>query len=189
MVGMFTPWKSPSATNQKSFLFQHTNRAKYPSKRDWFGLPWWLSGKEFSCQCRRYGFDPQSGEIPHASKQLSLCATTIEPVLRSPRAAIPDPCVATTGDHAPQSPCSATREATTLRRPRTTTRKWSLLTTSREKLVQQQRLSRAKILKIKKQIFDRFNKLGQNYTKEFQNTLKSNAELYMDGEGKVSTVF
>ena len=78
MVGMFTPWKSPSATNQKSFLFQHTNRAKYPSKRDWFGLPWWLSGKEFSCQCRRYGFDPRSGEIPHASKQLSLCSAAPE---------------------------------------------------------------------------------------------------------------
>ena len=68
------------------------------------------------------GLIPRSGEIPHASKQLSLCAATIEPVLRSPRAAIPDPCVATTGDRAPQSPCS-TREASTLRRPCTTIRK------------------------------------------------------------------
>ena len=23
-----------------------------------YWLPWWLSGKESSCQCRRYGFDP-----------------------------------------------------------------------------------------------------------------------------------
>ena len=22
------------------------------------GLPWWLSGKESACQCKRYGFDP-----------------------------------------------------------------------------------------------------------------------------------
>ena len=22
------------------------------------GLPWWLRGKESTCQCRRYGFDP-----------------------------------------------------------------------------------------------------------------------------------
>ena len=22
------------------------------------GLPWWLSGKEFACQCRKNGFDP-----------------------------------------------------------------------------------------------------------------------------------
>ena len=26
-------------------------------------LPWWLSGKESSCQCRRHGFDP-CGEDP-----------------------------------------------------------------------------------------------------------------------------
>ena len=28
------------------------------------GLPWWLSGKETTCQCRRLGFDPWVGEIP-----------------------------------------------------------------------------------------------------------------------------
>ena len=31
------------------------------------GLPRWLSGKEFACQCRRYrrfGFDPQVGKMP-----------------------------------------------------------------------------------------------------------------------------
>ena len=27
-------------------------------------LPWWLSGKEFACQFRRYGFDPWVGKIP-----------------------------------------------------------------------------------------------------------------------------
>ena len=27
-------------------------------------LPWWLSGKEFACQCRRLGFDPWVGQIP-----------------------------------------------------------------------------------------------------------------------------
>ena len=30
------------------------------------GLPWWLSGKESTCQCRRYGLDPQSWKIPRA---------------------------------------------------------------------------------------------------------------------------
>ena len=28
------------------------------------GLPWWLSGKESSCQCRRRGFDPWFGKVP-----------------------------------------------------------------------------------------------------------------------------
>ena len=33
-----------------------------------FGLPWWLSGKEFACQCRRRGFDPWVGKIPWSKK-------------------------------------------------------------------------------------------------------------------------
>ena len=45
------------------------------------GLPWWLSGKEFTCCCRRQGFYLQSLKIPHALEQLSPCATTVEPVL------------------------------------------------------------------------------------------------------------
>ena len=38
------------------------------------GLPWWCSGKESTCQCRGYGFNPWPGKIPHAVKQLSPCA-------------------------------------------------------------------------------------------------------------------
>ena len=28
------------------------------------GLPWWLSGKESTCECRRHGFDPWVRKIP-----------------------------------------------------------------------------------------------------------------------------
>ena len=49
-----------------------------PKLASW--LPWWLSGKEPTCQCRRQGFNPWSGTIPQAAEQLSPCATTIEPV-------------------------------------------------------------------------------------------------------------
>ena len=45
------------------------------------GLPWWLSGKESTCQCRRHWFDPWAGKIPHAAERLSPCATTTVPVL------------------------------------------------------------------------------------------------------------
>ena len=32
---------------------------------NWYlGLPWWLSGKESACQCRRQGFNPWVGKIP-----------------------------------------------------------------------------------------------------------------------------
>ena len=51
------------------------------SLKKFLGLSSWLSGKESICQCRRHRFDPRSGKIPHASKQLNPCATTTEPVL------------------------------------------------------------------------------------------------------------
>ena len=41
-------------------------------------LPWWLSGKECSCQCRGHRFNPWSRKIPH----ISPCATTTEPTLQ-----------------------------------------------------------------------------------------------------------
>jgi hypothetical protein len=31
-------------------------------------LPWWLSGKESSCKCRRCGFDPWVMKIPLKKK-------------------------------------------------------------------------------------------------------------------------
>ena len=32
------------------------------------GLPWWLSGKESPCQCRRHRFDPWIGKNPWKRK-------------------------------------------------------------------------------------------------------------------------
>ena len=32
-------------------------------------LPWWLSGKEFACQCRRHGFDPWVRKLPWRRKR------------------------------------------------------------------------------------------------------------------------
>ena len=45
------------------------------------GLPWWSSGKESACYCRRHGFVPWSRNIPHAVEELSPCSSIIEPVL------------------------------------------------------------------------------------------------------------
>ena len=55
------------------------------------GIPWWFRGKESACQCRRHLFDPLSKKIPHASEQLSLCTTTVEPVLWSLGATTAEP--------------------------------------------------------------------------------------------------
>ena len=48
------------------------------------GLPWWRSGWESACQCRRHGFEPWSGKIPHAAEQLGPWATTTEPARLEP---------------------------------------------------------------------------------------------------------
>ena len=47
------------------------------------GLPWWLTGKESTCQCRRYRFNPWSGKTPHDTEQLSPHAIIIEPTSRA----------------------------------------------------------------------------------------------------------
>ena len=54
-------------------------------KRNSSGLPWWPSGEESACQCRRHGYYPWSGKTicPHAAGQLSPWASTTEPELCS----------------------------------------------------------------------------------------------------------
>ena len=63
------------------------------------GLPWWLSGKESTCQGRGRKFDPWSGETLSVVEKQSPCVTTTEPVLRG----------CTCWAHVPWNPCSATR--------------------------------------------------------------------------------
>ena len=42
------------------------------------GLPWWLSGKESACQCRKHRFISWSKKIPAAAEQLSPCSRAWE---------------------------------------------------------------------------------------------------------------
>ena len=53
--------------------------------------PWWLSGKESTCQHREHWFDLWSEEIPHALEQQGPCAAAIESVRHSPGAATAEP--------------------------------------------------------------------------------------------------
>ena len=101
------------------------------------GLPWWLSGKESTCQCRRH-FNPWSRKIPRATQQLSLCTTTIKPVLSCPG-------TATTEVHVPYSLCSATTESTAMESPHTAMKSSLHSSPTREKPAQQLRRSMAKI--------------------------------------------
>ena len=52
---------------QSLVQFNSTNMYRVPTHA---GLPWWLSGKESTCQCRRHGLDPWVGRIPWRRKWL-----------------------------------------------------------------------------------------------------------------------
>ena len=53
---------------EKRLLPLKMHRRERKKKERW--LAWWLSDKASASQCRRHGFDPQSGMIQHASEQL-----------------------------------------------------------------------------------------------------------------------
>ena len=108
-------------------------------------LPWWFSGKESVCQCRRHRFEPWSGKIPHAAKQLNPCnypACAIEPSSHNywSRHTL-EPVLHNRKGHCNEKPTPQWREP--------------LLATTRENSVQQQRPSTAinKILKDKKNAY------------------------------------
>ena len=42
------------------------------------GLPWWFSGRESTCQCRRHRFDPWLGNIPWKRKWQPLQYSCLE---------------------------------------------------------------------------------------------------------------
>ena len=42
-----------------------------------YGLPWWLSGKEPSCQCRSYEFNPYVQKIPSGGKVNTLQCSSL----------------------------------------------------------------------------------------------------------------
>ena len=46
------------------------------------GLPWWVSSKEASCQCRRRGFDPWSRKIPHQIRSDQFSGSIVSDSLR-----------------------------------------------------------------------------------------------------------
>ena len=114
-------------------------RTRVPEKREGKthtyrkqGLPWWLRGKEPTCQCRRHGFSPWSRKIAHVVEQQSPCATSPEPVTRGRLPQWLSSRAATTEAHAPQSPCSSTREAPQWE-AQTPQRSLALLPATREK--------------------------------------------------------
>ena len=46
----------------------HSISSLMTKRKPWEGLPWWLSGRESACQCRRHGFNPLVRKIPWRRK-------------------------------------------------------------------------------------------------------------------------
>ena len=103
------------------------------------GLPWWLSGKESACPCRRHGLDPPGrshvpwSNLAQAPQRLSLGAAATE----APGALRPVPCRR-------RSHCSE--------KPGTTPREQPLLTAVRKSLATKIQHSQKCINKIIKNI-------------------------------------
>ena len=112
-------------------------------------LPWWLGGKEPTCQYRRQGFSLWSGKIPHALEQISPCATTIEPVLHGLEAELLSTCSAHYWAHAPESQRS-TRGATEMRSPHISVKKRPCSPPLEKACIARKTQHRQKIVKINK---------------------------------------
>ena len=79
--------------SNKVLLYSTGNYIHYPVinhmeknilKKECIGLPWWRSGWESACRCRRHGFVPRSGKIPHAAERLGPWAMASEPAHPEP---------------------------------------------------------------------------------------------------------
>ena len=67
---VFKNWLTSISLPKWEFV-NYTEVSRARLARIWnqvLGLPWWLSGKESACQCRRPGFDPWVGKIPWRRK-------------------------------------------------------------------------------------------------------------------------
>ena len=70
-------WTSSTLQNSTRYWCPHNLSPpwlKKKKKKRWTGLPWWLSGKESTCQCRRHRFNPWSRKIPRTMEHLRPCA-------------------------------------------------------------------------------------------------------------------
>ena len=106
---------------------------KYIERR----LLWWLSGKEFTCQCRRHELDPWGRKIP--------MPMSTKPAHRNHWASALELETATTEARPLQSLSSTTREATAVRSPHIATQSSPRLAATKRAHTKQQRPSRPKI--------------------------------------------
>ena len=70
-----------TVTNTFSFHYSDDN-VRFCSLLLHIGLPRWLSGKEFTRQCRRCGFDPWARKMPWSRGQASLSITSSQSLLK-----------------------------------------------------------------------------------------------------------
>ena len=97
-------------------------------KKDKWGLSWWLSAQESTCQRRRHEFDPWSGKCSVPQSSEAQGATAVEPVLQSLGSAAAEPTCC-----GYWSLCTLELVPCDKRSLHPTAREWSPLTATREK--------------------------------------------------------
>ena len=63
LMSLYLGWTPAMLPSPPPFLLCLTNRYQALSNVG-VGLPWWLSSKEATCQCRRHGFNSWARKIP-----------------------------------------------------------------------------------------------------------------------------
>ena len=130
--------KPPQYYNQPPIIINKLIFKNKKQKNDYPGLPWWLSGKEFTCQSRRHRFNPRSRKIPHIMEQLSSRATSMSLCSGAQKLQLLSPRAPRAEAGGSQNLCSATREATAMREQ-------APLAITREKPEQQRRPTKSKL--------------------------------------------
>ena len=102
-------------------------------------LPWWLSGEEFTCQCRRHEFDLWSGKIPHAREHLNPCTTTLDPELESLGATATKPMRCSYWSLHTAEPALHKKSSHCSEKPAHRSEEWLPLSLTREESMQQRR--------------------------------------------------
>ena len=82
---LLQPWDSPGKCTGVGCKCPLCLIVENLIKKAFWRVPWWSSGKESTCQCRRHRFNPWSREMPHVLGLLSLCAATATELMH-PRA-------------------------------------------------------------------------------------------------------
>ena len=73
---LYTKTMSEACTGSGVGILERFRRCPCPCPCPW-GLPWWFSGKESICQCRRLGFNPWVEKIDPQKEEMAIHSSIV----------------------------------------------------------------------------------------------------------------